>query len=142
MAQVLAPGVALVRVLVRNEDIEQVREGTRDISVALAHGNGLNGSSPVADVPARLVAVVPQATRSLPSAALGEPAGGSIAIDPADKTGRTAQEPRFQLDVRLAAGVDARIGARARVTFHHADASAAAQFADFARRSFLRHFDR
>ena len=142
VAQVLAPGAALVRVLVRNEDIEQVREGTRDISVALAHGNGLNGSSPVADVPARLVAVVPQATRSLPSAALGEPAGGSIAIDPADKTGRTAQEPRFQLDVRLAAGVDARIGARARVTFHHADASAAAQFADFARRSFLRHFDR
>ena len=135
VAHVLAPGGPLVRVLVRNEDIAQVREGAKEISVALAHAPGTAWR-------ARLESAVPQATRSLPSAALGEPAGGSIAVDLADKSGRTAQEPRFQLDLRLDEGVDARIGARALVTFRHADASAAQWLADFARRSFLRHFDR
>ena len=135
VAHVLAPGAPLVRALVRNEDIAQVRDGVRDISIALAHAGGLQAR-------ARLVAAVPQASVNLPSAALGEAAGGSIALDSADKTGRTALEPRFQLDLRLDEAVDARIGARALVTFRHADASAAELLADFARRSFLRHFER
>lgn len=135
VAHVLAPGAPLVRALVRNEDIARVRDATRDIRVALAHAPGTESR-------ARLAAVVPQASTHLPSAALGEAAGGSIALAGADKTGLTAQEPRFQLDLRLAEGVDARIGARALVTFEHADASAAELLVNFARRSFLRHFDK
>ncbi len=139
VAHVLAPGAPLVRALVRNEDIAQVRDSAREraqqISVALAHAPG-------ADLPGRLVAAVPQATSMLPSAALGEAAGGSIALDGTDKSGRSALEPRFQLDLRLDDGVDARIGARALVTFRHADASAAQLLADFARRSFLRYFEK
>ena len=135
VAHVLAPGAPLVRALVRNEDIGQVRDGVREISVALAHAGGQQARG-------WLVAAVPQASVNLPSAALGEAAGGSIALDSTDKTGRTALEPRFQLDLRLDEAVDARIGARALVTFRHADASAAELLADFARRSFLRHFER
>jgi putative peptide zinc metalloprotease protein len=135
VAHLLAPGAPLVRTLVRNEDINRVREDTRSISVALAHAPGLQASS-------QLVAAVPRASATLPSAALGEAAGGPIALDGSDKTGRTAQEPRFQVDLRLDSGVDARVGARALVTFRHADASAAELIAEFARRSFLRHFER
>ncbi len=135
VAHVVTPGAPLVRTLVRNEDIAQVREGARSIQVVLAHTPGVAAA-------ARLEGAVPRATANLPSAALGEATGGSIALDPSDKHGLSALEPRFQMDLRLDAGVDARIGARALVTFRHADASAAELVAQFARRSFLRHFER
>ncbi len=135
VAHVVTPGAPLVRTLVRNEDIAQVRDGARSIHVALAHAPG--GAAA-----ARLQAAVPRASAALPSAALGDAAGGTIALDPSDPQGRTALEPRFQLDLKLDAGVDAHIGERALVTFSHADASAAELIAQFARRSFLRHFER
>ncbi len=135
VAHVLAPGAPLVRALVRNEDVAQVRKDARSISVTLAHSPGLEATG-------QLVAAVPRASAKLPSAALGDAAGGSIALDATDSSGQTAQEPRFQVDLRLSDGVDARVGARALVTFRHANASAAALIGEFARRSFLRHFER
>jgi putative peptide zinc metalloprotease protein len=135
VAQVLAPGAPLVRVLVRNEDIAQVQGGSTSVQVALAHAPGLHAAE-------RLTSQVPRASTTLPSAALGDAAGGSIALDSSDPSGRTALEPRFQIDLRLEPDVDARVGARALVTFRHADASTATLIADFARHSFLRHFER
>lgn len=141
VAHVLAPEAPLVKVMVRNEDIAQVRASAEPssssggrIRVELAHAPG-------ADWAARWEAAVPQASSSLPSAALGEGAGGSVAIDHTDKSGRTAREPRFQLDLRLPANSQARVGERCQVTFVHDNASAAQLLAQFARRSFLRHFE-
>ena len=141
VAHVLSADAALVKVMVRNEDIAQVRATTqaadglaRHISVELAHRPG-------ADWAARWVASIPQASSHLPSAALGERAGGSIALHGADTTGHTAREARFQIDLRLAANSPARIGERCQVTFVHGDATAARMLALFARRSFLRHFE-
>jgi putative peptide zinc metalloprotease protein len=140
VAHVLSADAALVKVMVRNEDIEQVRlvsssgsSPAERISVELAH-------VPSAHWAARWVASVPQASSNLPSAALGESAGGSIATDSSDKSGHTAREPRFQIDLRLDASSPARIGERCQVTFVHDNASAAQMLALFARRSFLRHF--
>ena len=135
LAQVLPQGAPLVRALVRNEDIALVRERPGAISVRLAHSDG-------PALRAELGAAVPQASARLPTPALGEAAGGSIAQDPSDPSGRTAREARFQVDLKLDAGVDARIGARALVTFGHGDASAAELMARFARQSFLRYFER
>lgn len=135
IAHVLPPGAPLVRALVGNDDIALVRQRRGPISVQLAHA----GSEAV---PAVLDAELPKATASLPSAALGDAAGGSIALDPTDPSGRTAREPRFQLALKLASGVDARIGARALVTFDHGEASAAALLARFVQQSFLRYFAR
>ena len=135
VAHVLAPGAPLVRALVRNEDVALVRDHVRSIQVALAH-------SPDGQTTGHLVAAVPRATKDLPSAALGDATGGSIALDGSDQTGRTALESRFQVDLQLEDGIDARVGARALITFRHPDASAAELVADFARRSFLRHFER
>ena len=144
VAHVLSAQPPLVKVMVRNEDMAQVRESTEittasaasteRIHVELAHVPGTNWA-------ARWQASVPQASINLPSAALGESAGGSIATDSADKTGRTAREPRFQLDLRLASHSPARVGERCQVTFVHDNASAAQMLAQFARRSLLRHFE-
>jgi len=139
LAQVLPAGAPLVRALVSNEDVAAVREllGERPeaVRVTLAHDGG-------AAQAAIFERAVPQGTVALPSAALGDHAGGSISLNPDDTSGRTAREPRFQFDLRLGAGVDARIGARALVTFVHEDACLATLLGDFARRSFLRHFEK
>lgn len=139
IAHILPPGAPLVRVLVSNEDGAAVREllqsEPRAARVSLAHAGG-------SSVTSTLLHAVPNASTSLPTAALGERAGGSIAVDAADAEGRTARTPRFQFDLALDGAVDARIGARALVTFLHADASLAELISGFVRRSFLRYFAR
>ena len=135
VAHVLPEGAPLLRAMVRNEDIALVRDQPGPIRVTLAHGGG-------EAVSATLAARTPQASAELPTAALGEGGGGTIALDPADRNGRTAREPRFQLDLRLPAGTSAHVGARALVVFGHGNASAARLFGQFVRRSFLRHFDK
>jgi putative peptide zinc metalloprotease protein len=135
IAQVLPAGAPLVRAVVRNEDIALVRERPGGVSVQLAQ-------SAVGPLAATLEHAVPRASVRLPTPALGEPAGGSIAVDPSDASGKTAREPHFQFDLRLESGALAPIGARALVTFAHGQASASELIGRFVRRSFLRHFER
>lgn len=134
IAQVLPAGSPMVRALVRNEDITLVREHPGTITVQL---------TTAADaVRASLDSTVPQASAKLPTRALGEAAGGSIALDTSDPSGQTAREPHFQLDLKLQGAADARVGARTLVTFRHGDATAAELTGRFMRQSFLRYFEK
>jgi putative peptide zinc metalloprotease protein len=135
LAHVLPGGAPLVRALVRNEDIGLVRDRPGAIEVALAHAAG-------ATLPAVIGRAVPLATLQLPSAALGDSAGGPIAIDRTDASGRTATEARFVFDLRLPAGADAHVGARALVTFTHGEVNAVDWLTRAWRHAFLRHFDK
>jgi putative peptide zinc metalloprotease protein len=134
-AHVLPPGAPMVRAALGNEDIAQVRARPGQIQVALAHAGG-------EAVPAQLVRSVPRASTELITPALGERAGGPIALDPSDRDGRNALEPRFEIELRLPQGVTAHVGARAWVSFRHGDATLAELAAQFLRRSFLRYFKR
>ncbi len=134
VAQVLPSGQPLVRALVHNQDIALVREHPGTIQVQLPH----RGDAQLA----LLTAQTPRASTALPTRALGETAGGSIALDAADRSDRTAREPLFQLDLKLAEASLAPIGARVLVTFSHGHASAAELGLRFVRQSFLRHFER
>lgn len=135
VAQVLPPGAARVRALVRNEDVARVRQQPGVIAVQLAHNR-----QPA--VSATLERGIPRSSRELPSAALGEHAGGPLSTDPADRTGRTAQESRFSFDLRLPEGVEARVGTRTWVTFDHGATVAADVLLRVWRETFLRHFAR
>jgi putative peptide zinc metalloprotease protein len=132
-AHVLTPGAPLLRALVANEDIALVRERPGRIDVALAHAADT-------EVSAEWQRSVPRATRALFTPALGAAAGGPIALDPADKDGATALEPRFEVELRLPDNTAAPIGARAWVTFLHGDATLAELSSQAIRRAFLRHF--
>ena len=134
IAQVLPEGAPMVRALVRNEDIALVRERPGRIEVQLAHAGAARRAT--------LDHAVPRAGTQLPTRALGEAAGGSIALDASDASGRTAREPHFQFDLKLQGSGDARIGARVLVTFRHGEASAAELVGRFLRQSFLRYFDK
>jgi putative peptide zinc metalloprotease protein len=79
------------------------KAGPARVSVRLA-------SDPLREWPAVIERRTPQATRSLPSAALGQGAGGPIATDAADREGRTALQPVVLLDVRLDAPHAAALG--------------------------------
>ena len=134
-AHVLPPGAPLVRALVANEDIALVRSRPGHIDVALAHASGDT-------VAAQWLRSVPRASTELITPALGERAGGPIALDPTDRDGKQAQEPRFEIELRLPEGIRAHVGARAWVSFRHGDATLAELTTQFLRRSFLRHFKR
>ena len=110
VAHVLSAEAALVKVMVRNEDIAQVRLSTETntpfaprIKLELAHVPGTDGA-------ARWVACVPQASGNLPSAALGENSGGSIATDSTDTSGRTRMRNRARRIDRQLRGRCARHG--------------------------------
>ena len=136
VAHVLPVGAPpLVRVLVQHDDIALVGRRPGPIQVALAHGE--RGA-----LPAQLESVTPRAAVTLPSAALSEAGGGTIALRPGDSASLTARETFFELDLRLPATAVAHIGARALVTFDHGHASAAELIGAFVRRAFLRHFER
>jgi putative peptide zinc metalloprotease protein len=135
VAHVLPAGAPLVRVLVRNDDIVAVSRRPGPIRVALA------GASD--EWAAQLDRAAPRAAVTLPTAALSEAGGGTIALRPGDNgQSLTAREPFFELDLRLPATAIAHIGARALVTFDHGQASAAELVGLFVRRAFLRHFER
>jgi len=136
VAHVLPAGAPLVRVLVRNDAIAAVSRRPGPIRVALADADS-------GELPAQLERATPRASVSLPTAALSEAGGGTIALRAGDNgQSLTAREPFFELDLRLPATAVAHIGARALVTFDHGQASAAELVGLFVRRAFLRHFER
>lgn len=110
----------VVRVAVLQDDAAYLSGGVRDISVRLAQlpGRELRG---------RLVRTTPSAVERLPSAALGDRAGGDIVVDPADKDGTRAIAPTYVLDVEVNEIPAELIGGRAWVRFDYGWASAASQ---------------
>ncbi len=131
VAQVLPPGGAVVHAFVHNNDIALASADPRPAEITLASGGPA--------WPAERVAGVPQATAALPSAALGEKAGGSIAVSPSDPRGLTATQPRLRIDLRLPPQAPAPVGSRVLVAFDHGDTTLAGLVAGALRRLFLRH---
>jgi putative peptide zinc metalloprotease protein len=133
LAYVLEASPAVVRAVVSEDNAPLVRGRTAGIEVRLAEA----GTS----VAARLLREVPAATRVLPSAALGEPAGGSLAVDPADPKRVRALEPMFLFDVSLERRVAERLGQRAWVRFDLGAEPLALQWHRRVRQMLLKHFN-
>ena len=95
IGQVLAPGDLTVRVVVPQERIDLIRARTVSVELRLEHAI----FRPMA---AEVRRELPAAVGEMPSAALGQAAGGDIATDPADASGRRAFEQTFLVDVARA----------------------------------------
>lgn len=120
MGYVLTPGSVNVRAVVSGEDAPLIRASAQRAEVRLAERPGV-------PVEAQIVRDMPAASASLPTAALGERAGGALRTDPLDKTGMRAVEPFFQFDLMLAGERLERIGGRAWVRFDLGSAPLAVQ---------------
>ena len=91
-------------------------------------------------VPGGVLRQVPGGSAQLPSAALGQQNGGTIATDPRDSKGVTALQRVFQFDVDLPEAKDL-IGGRAYVRFEHRGEPLATQAYRSPRRLFLSRFN-
>lgn len=123
-----------VRVAISQDAAALVQSGTRSISVRLAEAPGTA-------LPAEFRSATPSASDRLPSAALGDYAGGPHVADPGDKEHLTSREHLFIFDLGLPNPQGERIGGRAWVRFEHAATPLAMQWARRLQQLFLHTFN-
>jgi len=133
LGYVFSPDQVRVRAVVDEHDIAQVREHTQNVEVLLV-------DRPSQRLEAGLTRETPAATQTLPSAALGDRAGGNRITDPSDKEGVTTLEPVFLVDLTLPPHATRRVGGRAWVHFDHGDEPLAKQWSRRIQQLFLKHF--
>jgi putative peptide zinc metalloprotease protein len=128
-------GLAIVRVVVSQDDVDLVRSRLARADVRLAER--------IAEVyPAAVVREVPAAKDELPSSALSSQGGGALAADPRDPKGGKAMMSTFQFDLELpreASG--AAYGGRAYVRFALQPEPLAFQWYRRVRQAFLARFN-
>jgi putative peptide zinc metalloprotease protein len=133
LAHVLRPEQIRVKVAVWQEDSGLIHGGASAVEVKLV------------DVPdqvlhARMTGEVPAATVYLPTAALGDRAGGPIVTDPTDKDGLKTLEPMFLYELLLDTKTLERVGARVSVRFDHGSKPLAFQVQRRLQQLFLKQF--
>jgi putative peptide zinc metalloprotease protein len=125
----------LVRAFVTQDDIALLRDGVTRVQLRQAGHMETTHE-------AEILRIVPQATGSLPAAALGQPAGGRLLVDPTDPEGLRLLEPVFVIDISLPPTVtDAPFGSRVTIRFSHGREPAADQIYRRLRQLFLRQFN-
>jgi putative peptide zinc metalloprotease protein len=93
-------------------------------------------------VPARIRRVVPTASETLPSSALGSAGGGRVPVDPRDERGLSAVEKLFVVELELeGAPRVANLGGRVHVRFDHGLRPIALQWLRELRQLFLSRLD-
>ena len=134
LGHILTGEASSLRVAVEQDVAALVRDDTRGVSVRLAE---LPGEA----FPARVLRAVPAATERLPSAALGDFAGGRLPVDPADTDHLRTPAPVFVIDLALEGPTLERAGGRAWVRFDHGWQPLAVQWGRQLKQLFLRHFN-
>ena len=94
VAYILDFSAPTVRVAIPQSDIGLIREHTQDVSVKIT-------DSLFETYTATIKREVPTGSMQLPSSVLGTTGGGQISVNQSDKSGNTALEQIFQLDLAL-----------------------------------------
>ena len=122
-----------VRVAVSQASMGRIRERTESVQILLVE----RLDEPLT---ATISREVPAASFSIPSAALGDTGGGSLAVDPSDPSGTTTLEQVFHVELIFDEPVD-RLGGRTYVRFDHGMEPLGWQWYRQLRQLFLRRFD-
>jgi putative peptide zinc metalloprotease protein len=127
---------AVVRVVVDQDSVDLIRNGTARVEARLA--------SRLSEVlEAKVVREVPAASSELPSLALSTGGGGKIALDPEERNDRKPKAFRnyFLFDIALS-GIDLnRVGERAFIRFVHPPETIAERCSRNVRRLVIRRFN-
>lgn len=133
LGYVLTHGPTVVRVALPQEQADLVRQGGAvQVRLREAPGQAYAG---------RIVLRVPGTVGQLPSAALGDWAGGRILTDASDREGLKPRRPVVLMDIELPAEATRRFGARALVRFDHGHAPIAQQLLRSLQQLLLGHFN-
>lgn len=125
------PGRLHVTVLVRESDIEAVRDRTRAVELRFA-------SAPLQAQAAAVIRLMPTSTQDLPSRVLALDGGGPFALDPKAHGEAVAFERLFRLDLAAEGLAAHRIEERVYVLFQHPAEPLAFRWYRHLRRAFLR----
>jgi len=140
VAYVVEPPVNIIQAVVQQEDIALVRRDLVQQKKVLVEVRLAEHLERV--YPAVIKQAVPEASKYLPSRALGTSGGGSIPLDPSDKDGLQAYEAVFQFEIHLLNEVPVTgIGGRAYLRFYHDKEPLASQWYRSIRQLFLRRFE-
>jgi putative peptide zinc metalloprotease protein len=112
LAFVVGDVVPVVRVAVHQEDAARLRDGVQAVTVRLAQRADQS-------LTARVARFTPSAVERLPTAALGDRAGGDIMVEPSDKDGTRSILPVYTLDLDVADLPVDQVGGRAWVRFDY-----------------------
>jgi putative peptide zinc metalloprotease protein len=134
LAHVLRAEQIRVKVAVFQEDSGLIRGGATGVEVKLV-------DAPDQVMTGQLTGEVPAATVYLPTAALGDRAGGPIVTDPSDKEGTKTLEPMFLYDLLLDTKTLERVGGRVSVRFDHGSKPLAFQMQRRLQQLFLKQFN-
>ncbi len=135
LGYVLAGDPPLVRTVVDQDDVDKVRQRTREVRIRFSDRLGEVESGMIRRE-------VPGASEKLPSTILGFGGGGEIAVDPSDASGTRSFEKTFQFDIDVEAGQPGTlIGNRAYVRFEHQLEPLGWQLVRKIRQIFLKRFN-
>lgn len=132
LAYVFRPTDAVVRAVVPQADVEEVRRRLKRIDVML-------DEQPGRLFPARMYREVPTATDALPSPAMADRVGGRVPTDPKDPEGQRPLLPGHVVDIDLIQPLP-RAGGLARVRLELRAESLASSALRLLRQLMLRHF--
>ncbi|MFW5451645.1 MAG: HlyD family efflux transporter periplasmic adaptor subunit, partial [Methylophagaceae bacterium] len=125
----------IVRVVVTQSNIGQIQKQINGVEIRLIN-------HPEQVIPATIVRRAPEATNTLPSAALATINGGKIQIDPNADEDLKTQEKVFHIDLTYTPVADTtEIGQRVYVRFDHGSEPLGQQWYRSFRQVFLRQFD-
>jgi putative peptide zinc metalloprotease protein len=130
---VLPDAVATARVMVSQQAADLVRNRTEAIEVRLAENLG-------DVVRANIRREVPAASDRLPSLALAQSGGGTVAIDPRDNSEMRALQTHFEFELELPDVKPVAVGGRIHVRFEHGSETIAEQVYRAIRQLFLERF--
>lgn len=134
LAYTLDLSTATTRIVIPQNDIALVKNNTKSINVRFADKIWESKS-------AVIKRIIPAATDELPSFALSQRGGGSIAINPGDKDQAKAFHKFFLVDIDFPLdNPTINIGSRVYVRFDHGYEPLAAQWYRRIRQLFLEHF--
>jgi len=135
LGYVLGKETTSIRVVVPQRNIDLIREKTVGVDLRFS-------VKPHEIYPAKIAREIPGAVDRLPSTALGVAGGGSIAVDPLDKSGSKAFERYFQFDLDIDESLEKFfIGSRVYVRFDHGYKPLAFQWFRSVRQLFLKRFN-
>ncbi len=132
LAYVMSDVPTVVRVVISQRDIDDVRERLLRVGVMLRERPGKV-------IPAKPLDQTPAAVERLPSPALGNKVGGPVPTDPADTDGLKPGEPMFAMDVVLNEHIP-RAGGLATVKLELVPRPLLQTWAIRLRQLFLKHF--
>ncbi len=131
LGYVADPAALHVAVLVREGDIDAVRDRTEAVEVRFA-------ANPLRALPATIIRLTPAATHDLPSRVLSLEGGGHFALDPKAHGEAQSFERLFRLDLATVDLAGRRIEDRVHVLFQHPPEPLAFRWYRHVRRIFLR----